>query len=118
MKEVEFSVGAVTFTYSLSEEQQRFLRLAEETKINLNDWPDFSEKLTDTIQDAIPDELKLPSKKQLDYVRTIASDLNLALPKNYEDSALTCLSFIADHKPAHDRVLAVFNGVKGKLLKD
>ena len=116
MKEVVFSVGAVTFTYSLNEEQQRFLRLAEETHINLNEWKDFSDKLSDTIQDAIPDELKLPSQKQLDYVRAIAKDLNLELPNNYEDSALTCLSFIADHKPAHDRVLSVVKGIKGSLL--
>ncbi|OEE57378.1 hypothetical protein A1OK_17895 [Enterovibrio norvegicus FF-454] len=116
MKDITFSVGAVTFTYSLTAEQKKFLRLAQDTHVDLGQWPDFSENMTQVIQDAIPDSLKLPSESQLNYVRTISSDLNVPLPDKYDQSALTCLSFIADYKPAHDRVLAVFNRIRGRLL--
>ncbi|WP_028021529.1 hypothetical protein [Enterovibrio calviensis] len=116
MDDITFSVGAVTFKYSLTPEQKKFLRLTQETTVDLNQWPVFADHITDTIHAAIPDELKLPTEKQLKYAQTISKDLNVQLPKDHDESALECLSFIAEHKPAHDRVLAVFNGIKGKLL--
>ncbi|MEI8632602.1 hypothetical protein P4S72_12680 [Vibrio sp. PP-XX7] len=94
MDKVQFSVGHITFTYQLSPEQQKLASLTETTTLDLSEWPLFSEQLTDAIQFAIPDELKLPTEKQLVYARLIARDLNVALPDGYQDSARICLSFL------------------------
>ncbi|NRD75813.1 hypothetical protein HQQ94_21860 [Shewanella sp. VB17] len=116
MTQVKFAVGNVSFAYSLSEEQKKFSYLTEETTIDLDTWPEFTMQLTEAIQSAIPDALKLPTEKQLAYVQIIAKDLKVALPEGYQDSALVCLSFFAEYKPKHDQVLAVYRGVKSKLL--
>ncbi len=116
MDKVQFSVGHITFFYQLTPEQQKLASLTETTTLDLSEWPQFSEQFTSAIQSAIPDELKLPTERQLGYARRIASDLKVELPDGYQDSALICLAFFAEHKPAHDRMLAIYKGIKGNLL--
>ncbi|SHO56048.1 hypothetical protein [Vibrio quintilis] len=116
MDKVQFTVGQVTFSYRLTPEQKKLASLTEKTTLDLSEWPEFEQQLTDAIQSAIPDELKLPTEKQLAYVRRMAGDLNLELPAGYEDSARICLHFFAEHKPAHDRVLNIYQGIRGNLL--
>ncbi|WP_025823211.1 hypothetical protein [Shewanella marina] len=118
MENIQFNVGNLTFTYRLTPEQRKLALLTDVAEIAIEQWPRFSETLTEAIHAAIPDSRKIPTQKQIRYVQTIAKDLNLTLPDNYQDSALVCVEFFVEHKPKHDRLLAVYNNIAGNLLSN
>ncbi|MDP2558911.1 hypothetical protein Q8W15_19720 [Photobacterium damselae subsp. piscicida] len=117
MDKIEFKLGNIVYSYHLTKEQQELLALTEQTEVDLNAWDGFSTALHNSIIQAIPDELKPPTEQEIQLANNMAKNLNLGLPDGYRESARVCRVFINQHQAAYDRLLAMFNGIKGQLLK-
>lgn len=107
----------MTFHYTLSEKEKVLMGITDETAINLNEHEVFSSMLNEWILKAIPEERTPPTLNEIKKVESIANDLNLLLPENYKQSAVVCRQFIHQYSDKHNKLIAVFNNVKGQLLK-
>ncbi len=107
----------MTFHYTLSENEKVLMEITNETTINLNEHEIFSSMLNEWILKAIPEERTPPTLNEIATVEMMAKDLNLVLPENYQKSVVVCRQFIHEHKGAHNKLISVFNGIKGSLLK-
>ncbi|OBU28017.1 hypothetical protein C0Z01_13165 [Photobacterium kishitanii] len=117
MNIIEFKLGKITYHFTVSEQQQALLSLTDETRIDLTTWQGFSEALETSIIKAIPEALTPPSAQEIKHAQTIAHELNLLLPDDYTKRVIICRQFIQQHLLDHQRLLSMFNNVKGKLLK-
>lgn len=114
---IKFTLGNITYHYSLSKKEKELLNLANPTFINLNENNYFSSMIESSILNAIHEDHLPPTEKEIKHVEMIAHDLNLLLPKNYKQSVIVCRQFIHQYKYEHDKSMAVFNNIKGQLLK-
>ncbi|SKA58624.1 hypothetical protein [Photobacterium toruni] len=117
MNIIEFKLGNITYHFTVSKQQEALLSLTNEDRIDLTTWPEFNEALEASILKAIPEALTPPSAQEIKYAQTIAHELNLLLPEDYTKQVIVCRKFIQQHLLAHQRLLTMFNNVKGKLLK-
>ena len=117
MNIIEFKLGNITYHFTVSKQQEALLSLTDEVTIDLATWQGFSEALDASILKAIPEALTPPSTQEIKHAQTIAHELNLSLPENYTKQVIVCRQFIQQHLIAHQRLLTMFNNVKGKLLK-
>jgi hypothetical protein len=107
----------MTFHYTLSEKEKVLMEITDETAINLNEHEVFSSMLNEWILKAIPEERTPPTLNEIATVEMIAKDLNLVLPENYQKSIVVCRQFIHQYRDKHNKLMAVFNNIKGQLLK-
>lgn len=117
MNIIEFKLGNITYHFTVSKQQEALLSLTNEAHIDLTTWQGFSEALEASILKAIPEALTPPSAQEIKQAQTIAHELNLLLPEDYTKRVIVCRQFIQQHLLAHQRLLTMFNNVKGKLLK-
>jgi hypothetical protein len=114
---IEFKLGNMTFHYTLSENEKVLMEITDETTIDLNEYEIFSSMLNEWVLKAIPEERTPPTLNEIETVEIMAKDLNLVLPENYQKSTVVCRQFIHKYRDKHNKLMAVFNNIKGQLLK-
>ena len=114
---VEFKLGNITCHYVLTDKEKILLGLTDIVEVNLNEKEMFSTMINALILTSIPEERTPPSENEIKKVESIANDLNLLLPENYKQSAVVCRQFIHQYSDKHNKLMAVFNNIKGQLLK-